>query len=69
MSTTSRDFLIEIGTEELPPKALGTLADAFLAGIGAGLEKAGLAHAGLAGFATPRRLAVRAERLAARQPE
>jgi glycyl-tRNA synthetase beta chain len=69
MSTASRDFLVEIGTEELPPKALGTLGDAFLAGIGAGLEKAGLAHAGLAGFATPRRLAVRVERLAARQPD
>jgi glycyl-tRNA synthetase beta chain len=69
MSTASRDFLIEIGTEELPPKALGALADAFLAGIRAGLEKAGLAHAGLAGFATPRRLAVRVERLASQQPE
>jgi len=69
MTTASRDFLVEIGTEELPPKALGTLADAFLAGIRAGLEKAGLAHAGIAGFATPRRLAVRVERLAARQSE
>jgi glycyl-tRNA synthetase beta chain len=69
MSMAQRDFLIEIGTEELPPKALGTLADAFLAGIRAGLEKAGLAHGGMAGFATPRRLAVRVERLAAQQPE
>ena len=56
MSTAARDFLIEIGTEELPPKALRALADAFLAGIAAGLEKASLAHAGIAGFATPRRL-------------
>jgi glycyl-tRNA synthetase beta chain len=69
MSSAHRDFLVEIGTEELPPKALGTLADAFLAGIGAGLEKAGLPHAGMASFATPRRLAVRVERLAAQQPE
>jgi glycyl-tRNA synthetase beta chain len=67
--STARDFLVEIGTEELPPKALGTLADAFVAGIGAGLGKAGLAHAGIAGFATPRRLAVKVERLAAQQPE
>jgi len=67
--STARDFLIEIGTEELPPKALGTLADAFVAGVGAGLGKAGLAHAGIAGFATPRRLAVKVERLAAQQPE
>jgi glycyl-tRNA synthetase beta chain len=69
MSTAHRDFLIEIGTEELPPKALGTLAEAFRAGIGTGLEKAGLAHGGVTGFATPRRLAVQVERLAAQQPE
>ena len=69
MSTAHRDFLIEIGTEELPPKALGTLADAFRAGIGAGLEKAALAHGGITGFATPRRLAVQVERLATQQPE
>jgi glycyl-tRNA synthetase beta chain len=69
MSTAHRDFLIEIGTEELPPKALATLAEAFRAGVGTGLEKAGLAHEGIAGFATPRRLAVRVERLAAQQPE
>jgi glycyl-tRNA synthetase beta chain len=69
MSTAHRDFLVEIGTEELPPKALGTLADAFLTGVGAGLDKAGLAHGGLASFATPRRLAVRVERLAVQQPE
>ena len=69
MSTGSRDFLIEIGTEELPPKALGTLADALRAGIDAGLEKAGLARGAVTGFATPRRLAVRVERLAAQQPD
>jgi glycyl-tRNA synthetase beta chain len=69
MSTAHRDFLIEIGTEELPPKALGTLADAFRAGIGAGLEKVALTHGAITGFATPRRLAVRVERLATQQPE
>ena len=69
MSTAHRDFLIEIGTEELPPKALRTLADAFTAAIGAGLEKASLTHARIVGFATPRRLAVKVERLAAQQPE
>jgi glycyl-tRNA synthetase beta chain len=65
----ARDFLIEIGTEELPPKALSTLSEAFVAGIAAGLEKARLAHGQVAGFATPRRLAVRVLRLAAQQPE
>ena len=68
MSTAHRDFLIEVGTEELPPKALATLSAAFIAGIGVGLEKANLAHGEIAGFATPRRLAVRVERLAAQQP-
>ena len=37
-----RDFLVEIGTEELPPKALLTLAQAFVAGLTAGLDKAQL---------------------------
>jgi glycyl-tRNA synthetase beta chain len=69
MSTAARDFLIEVGTEELPPKALATLSAAFVAGIGAGLEKANLAHGEIVGFATPRRLAVRVERLAAQQPD
>src|SRR5207302_1424923 len=63
------DFLLEIGTEELPPGALRSLEEALVAGLAAGLRKTGLAHGELAGFATPRRLAVRAKRLAARQPE
>lgn len=69
MKSEQRDFLVEIGTEELPPKALLALEAAFVSGLSAGLEKAGLAHGGLAGFATPRRLAVRVKRLAAQQPE
>ncbi|HEY6823466.1 MAG TPA: glycine--tRNA ligase subunit beta, partial [Steroidobacteraceae bacterium] len=67
--SAARDFLIEVGTEELPPKALSTLSQAFAAGISAGLEKSGLAHGDIAAFATPRRLAVRVSRLAAQQPE
>jgi glycyl-tRNA synthetase beta chain len=69
MSTAHRDFLIEIGTEELPPKALRALAEALVAGIATGLEKASLTHAGIVGFATPRRLAVKVQRLAEQQPE
>ena len=53
----TRDLLIEIGTEELPPKALSTLAAAFEQGIRAGLEKAGLASGAIQRFATPRRRA------------
>ena len=67
--STARDFLIEVGTEELPPKALSTLSAAFVGGIAAGLEKAALAHDDVIGFATPRRLAVKVLRLAAQQPE
>jgi glycyl-tRNA synthetase beta chain len=65
----ARDFLFEIGTEELPPKALSALGEALVGSIGAGLDKAGLAHGELVGFATPRRLAVWVKRLAAAQPE
>ena len=54
----SRDLLIEIGTEELPPKALPRLRDAFAQGVTSGLEQAGLRHAGIQAFASPRRLAL-----------
>lgn len=62
------DFLVEIGTEELPPLALRELADAFARGVGEGLAAAGLGGEGIEAFATPRRLAVRAADVALRQP-
>ena len=52
------DLLIEIGTEELPPKALQKLSDAFTRGILDELEKAGLSVGKSTPYATPRRLAV-----------
>ncbi|HHW77344.1 MAG TPA: glycine--tRNA ligase subunit beta [Xanthomonadaceae bacterium] len=64
-----RDLLIEIGTEELPPKALFDLALAFEQGICDGLEKAGLPSSDIRRFATPRRLAVLIDHLPARQPD
>ncbi len=64
-----RDLLIEIGTEELPPKALSSLSVAFENGIREGLEKAGLTHGAIRRFATPRRLAVLIENLPIRQPD
>ena len=67
--SASRDFLVEIGTEELPPKSLLALSAAFADGIGKGLRDAGLAHAAVERFATPRRLAVRVRRLAEQQPD
>ncbi|MCK5093033.1 MAG: glycine--tRNA ligase subunit beta [Gammaproteobacteria bacterium] len=65
--TEKRDLLIEIGTEELPPKALRHLSDAFNKGIREGLDKAGLTYSELKGFATPRRLAVLIKSLDAAQ--
>ncbi len=65
----TRDLLIEIGVEELPPKALSSLALAFEQGLREGLEKAGLASGALHPFATPRRLAARIENLPARQAD
>jgi glycyl-tRNA synthetase beta chain len=69
MTVERRDFLVELGTEELPPTALRGLEQAFAAGVRAGLEKAGLTHAQVVSFATPRRLAVMVKKLTARQPD
>ena len=69
MTPEKRDFLVEIGTEELPPKALRTLERAFAAELVSGLAKTGLKHGEARSFATPRRLAVLVRRLAARQPD
>lgn len=69
MTVERRDFLVELGTEELPPTALRGLEQAFAAGILTGLGKAGLTHSDLVSFATPRRLAVLVKRLVARQPD
>lgn len=63
------DLLIEIGTEELPPKALADLALAFETVISECLAKAGLAHEGIQRFATPRRLAVLIHRLPTQQAD
>jgi len=57
MSDT-KDLLIEIGTEELPPKALQTLSKAFTAGIVDGLKQASLEASEVISYAAPRRLAV-----------
>ena len=64
-----RDLLIELGTEELPPKALRTLELAFAEGLRTRLTRAGLTVAAMESFATPRRLAVHIRRLAIRPPD
>jgi glycyl-tRNA synthetase beta chain len=63
----SRDLLIEIGTEELPPKSLKGLSEAFGDGIRRALAQANLGHGEIALFATPRRLALLVPQLAVRQ--
>lgn len=69
MMNATADFLIELGTEELPPTGLRSLRDAFAQGVHDRLEHLQLAHGRVKGFATPRRLAVMVESLAANQPE
>ncbi len=68
MSTTSQTLLVELFTEELPPKALKKLAEAFASGIHAGLAARGLAAADAPRevFATPRRLATSIANVATR---
>ena len=64
---SARDFLVEIGTEELPPLALPELERAFADGLRAGLKEAALSHGEVRTFATPRRLAVLVRDLASAQ--
>jgi len=64
-------LIIELGTEELPPKALDDLASAFARGVVEGLEKRGVAgdYAEAKTYASPRRLAVYIPGVAVAQPE
>ncbi|MFZ7171582.1 glycine--tRNA ligase subunit beta [Avibacterium volantium] len=64
----TKTFLAEIGTEELPPKALKKLAVAFKDNVEQELNQAGLAFDKVEWFATPRRLAVKVLGLAEAQP-
>ena len=65
---TTKNFLVEIGTEELPPKALKTLATSFAGNVEAELNQAGLSFDKIEWFAAPRRLAVKVLNLATQQP-
>jgi glycyl-tRNA synthetase beta chain len=57
---TTRNLLVELFVEELPPKALQALSEAFASGIARALEAQGLAGARsvATAYATPRRLAL-----------
>lgn len=62
------NFLVEIGTEELPPKVLKTLATSFADNVEAELNQAGLSFDKIEWFASPRRLAVKVLGLSTEQP-
>lgn len=64
-----RDFLVELGTEELPPTALRQLRDDFAERIVEGLRSAGLEPGAHHGYASPRRLAVLVRDVRTRQPD
>jgi len=66
---STQDFLVELGTEELPPKALTGLAAAFLKGIEEGLQAEHIAYQSAKVFAAPRRLAVQITDLQERQDD
>ncbi len=66
---TVDSLLIELGTEELPPKALKKLSHAFSSGITLGLKDAGFEIGEVESFATPRRLALLIKAVAASQPD
>ncbi|MCG3469467.1 glycine--tRNA ligase subunit beta [Xenorhabdus bovienii] len=62
-------FLVEIGTEELPPKALRSLAESFAANFETELKNANLGHGEISWFAAPRRLALKVANLAVAQAD
>lgn len=65
----SADLLVEIGTEELPPKALDALMTTFGASLAAACDSARLDHGDVHAYASPRRLAVLVEDLAMSQAD
>ncbi len=64
-----RDLLVEIGTEELPPKALQKLSEAFSSALCEGLSQQKLNYSIATPFATPRRLAVLIKGVAIKQAD
>ncbi|RRJ83492.1 glycine--tRNA ligase subunit beta [Aestuariirhabdus litorea] len=66
---SAQDFLVELGTEELPPKSLKALSTAFSSGILEGLKQAGLSFDSSQSYAAPRRLALLVRGLSSQQPD
>lgn len=65
----NKNLLVELGTEELPPKALRKLAVAFKDGFTNELKKADLSFSSVEWYATPRRLALKVIGLSEKQPD
>jgi glycyl-tRNA synthetase beta chain len=63
------DLLFELGTEELPPKALMSLSNALVEGMQKGLRENKLNFNEVQSFAAPRRLAVIIKDLDVRTPD
>lgn len=68
MSET-RDFLFEIGTEELPPKHLAAISAALTHNLEKNFKHHGLSHGAIQSYATPRRLAVLVQDLSTKQSD
>lgn len=69
MSEQNQDLLLEVGTEELPPRALKGLVEAFASGFSDRLSEKGLFFERVEAFAAPRRLALLIAGVSPRQPE
>ncbi|QLE78658.1 glycine--tRNA ligase subunit beta [Francisella sp. Scap27] len=69
MSNTTNNFLFELGTEELPPKALKSLAKSLLSSVESQLKEAKVSFDETRWFASPRRLAFIIEGLAQSQED
>jgi glycyl-tRNA synthetase beta chain len=67
-NSLKQDLLIELGTEELPPKNLRAMIESFEAGFTSSLKEAQFSFEGVESFATPRRLALKVKGLSGFQP-
>ena len=65
----THDFLLELGTEELPPKLLSKLSESLKNNIIDELKKVNISSAIVSAFSTPRRLAVSIAELQSKQKD
>lgn len=65
----THDFLLELGTEELPPKLLLKLSNSLKGNFSQELEKLNISSNAIQAFATPRRLAITVSKLQSKQQD